>query len=339
MKFVVQEEYELSPAVIGKARPNWSSPFWTYVAFGNGAMTVLCDLDAEYATEPRVFARYMAVLEVGEVQVRDLTNTYKHFLEEDGDFLQAVAYGDSLVLVRNMDKVVCYKNRGLAEPETAEIAGRAFYPPSQSFGDGPIDHITNKLRCPDGIIMGHNGSHVEPSHLMFLELSVEPFGARWVSWPGGKSGSRVTAVAYPYALRDGIVKGGQVLVSSCGDRTTPAWGYNHAAITEVSPDGSPKRHVHYEDYENFPDVKKRGRNTLFASSGRYCAMSAYYKSTDEWKGRERLLDLDSSELIEFSLPRGFTKFRFIDHQGSDFWFAQEDRETQGARIIRCQESN
>lgn len=74
-----------------------------------------------------------------------------------------------------------------------------------------------------------------------------------------------------------------------------------------------------QDYTTSGDEKKYGIEGRFTASGRFCILTSVYKTTDPWKGKQKLFDMDRGELVDVRLPRGFSKYRLIDHAGNHVW--------------------
>ena len=49
----------------------------------------------------------------------------------------------------------------------------------------------------------------------------------------------------------------------------------------------------------------------FSAEKEYLILSPVFK-TDEWKGKQKLLRLSDGELIDVTMPRGYSKFRVMD---------------------------
>ena len=55
---------------------------------------------------------------------------------------------------------------------------------------------------------------------------------------------------------------------------------------------------------------KRGVRGKFSADKKYLILSPIFK-TDEWKGKQKLLRLSDLELLDITLPRGYSKFRVL----------------------------
>ena len=58
-------------------------------------------------------------------------------------------------------------------------------------------------------------------------------------------------------------------------------------------------------------AQKHGLRGKFSAQKEYLILSPIFK-TDEWKGNQKLLRLSDLELLDITLPRGYSKFRIMD---------------------------
>lgn len=120
-------------------------------------------------------------------------------------------------------------------------------------------------------------------------------------------------------INEALIRNGRVYIYTKGHRDSPKYGYDCSDIAQIGPNGRVVSRPFAQDYTKTGDEKKYGMEGRFTSSGQYCVLSSVYDSTDPWKGKQRLFDMDKSELIEVVMPRGYTKFRIVDHAGDHFW--------------------
>ncbi|CDZ64298.1 hypothetical protein [Neorhizobium galegae] len=146
-----------------------------------------------------------------------------------------------------------------------------------------------------------------PSGDDLLQLAVEDFPHRRGFY------------TYRPHINQALLRAGRVYIYTKGSSDSPKYGYPCSGIAEISPDGQVKSLPFMQDYTSTGDEKKYGIEGRFTASGRYCILTSVYKTTDPWKGQQKLFDLDSAELIDLKLPRGFSKYRLIDHAGDHFW--------------------
>ena len=79
---------------------------------------------------------------------------------------------------------------------------------------------------------------------------------------------------------------------------------------ELTQDGIYKRQIWgKEKLERF--AQKHGLRGKFSAQKEYLILSPIFK-TDEWKGNQKLLRLSDLELLDITLPRGYSKFRIMD---------------------------
>lgn len=79
---------------------------------------------------------------------------------------------------------------------------------------------------------------------------------------------------------------------------------------ELTQDGIYKRKIWgKEKLEKL--AQKHGLRGKFSAQKEYLILSPIFK-TDEWKGKQKLLRLSDLELLDITLPRGYSKFRIMD---------------------------
>ena len=223
----------------------------------------------------------------------------------------------------------------------------------QSIGDIAInDSVTAKLQPNRDSHLVSNGTTAaipledgsKALYLAFLTVDAERRRAEWSCWPqpsdAGKSSSeqarhlaasdllQLDASDFPGddrfhtyrpLVNQMMARDGKVYVYTKGHRSTPKWGYEYCGTAEIGPNGRVGTLPYLEDYTTNGDSKKRGIEGRFTTSGRYCILTPIYKSTDPWKGRQKILDMTSHQLIDVQLPRKHSKYRLIDHNGEYFW--------------------
>jgi hypothetical protein len=72
------------------------------------------------------------------------------------------------------------------------------------------------------------------------------------------------------------------------------------------------------------DPKKRGRYGDFTSSLKYCIMTPLFTTSDPWKRKQRLFEIDEEQLYEIALPRGFSKYNVVEHACGTYWVLSTD---------------
>ena len=121
-----------------------------------------------------------------------------------------------------------------------------------------------------------------------------------------------------------------VCVEGSNASSVKKYGADFFTITRVLPDGTVTSPLYQQSgWKRQPG--KHGINGKITSSGRYVVLTPVFAS-GEWKGRQRLFDLETGEVIEPVLPRGAAKMRIVDHRGATFWLSD------GAQRILCAEA-
>ena len=134
---------------------------------------------------------------------------------------------------------------------------------------------------------------------------------------------------------DGVIVGDAV---GCGDSllvcaegsngsSVLKWGSDFFTLTRVTADGTVTAPL-YEQSGWKRQTGKHGIRGRITASGRYVVLTPVFAS-GEWKGRQRLLDLGTGELVAPVLPRGATRMRIVEHHGTTFWLSD------GAQRILC----
>ena len=133
-------------------------------------------------------------------------------------------------------------------------------------------------------------------------------------------------------IGDAVGHGGSMLVCVEGSDASSVrkYGADFFTITRVTPDGTVTEPLYQQSgWKRLPG--KHAINGKVTSSGRYVLLTPVF-ATGEWKGRQRLFDLGTGEVLEPVLPRGAAKMRIVDHAGATFWLSD------GAQRILCAEA-
>ena len=86
--------------------------------------------------------------------------------------------------------------------------------------------------------------------------------------------------------------------------------YKYYWYVEITKDGVYKKKIWGEErLEKLPG--KHGVRGKFSADKKYLILSPIFK-TGEWKGKQKLLRLSDLELLDITLPRGYSKFRVLD---------------------------
>lgn len=130
---------------------------------------------------------------------------------------------------------------------------------------------------------------------------------------------------------DAVGRGDDLLVCVEGSdgSSVRKWGSDFFTLTRVTADGMVTPPIYEQSgWKRRPG--KHGIHGRIASSGRYVVLTPVFASGD-WKGRQRLLDLTTGDLVEPVLPRDAARMRILDHHGGTFWLSD------GAQRILCAE--
>lgn len=241
-------------------------------------------------------------------------------------------------------------------------------------GEGRTDRLrpgrVAKPTSEDGVAMIplDNGSRAK--YLATLVFNAETQTARWQAFPGnaarstarpslisrifGKKDSaqspalavtpitlsaedfaRIRSVQiYEPSFNKALLRKGRVHIFTTGASESLKGGCECSDIAEIDADGRVVSKFLANDYCSTGDAKSRGLEGRFSTSGRYFILHSIYQSTDPWKGQQKFVDMDSGAMIDIRLPRGFTKFRIIDHAGEYFWAEPKDHSRDTQRYVR-----
>ncbi|MEU4690285.1 hypothetical protein [Actinoplanes sp. NPDC023714] len=131
---------------------------------------------------------------------------------------------------------------------------------------------------------------------------------------------------------DAVGDGDSLLVCVEGSDASSVrrYGADFFTITRVTTDGTVTAPLYQQSgWKRQPG--KHGINGKITSSGRYVLLTPVF-TAGEWKGRQRLFDLETGDVVEPVLPRGAAKMRIVDHGGATFWLSD------GAQRILCAEA-
>ena len=109
-----------------------------------------------------------------------------------------------------------------------------------------------------------------------------------------------------------MIKDGSIYVFLEADIVNPAGlsTYKYYWYVEITKDGVYKKKIW--GAERLDKLQgKRGVRGKFSADKEYLILSPIFK-TDEWKGKQKLLRLSDLELVDITLPRGYSKFRVLD---------------------------
>lgn len=131
---------------------------------------------------------------------------------------------------------------------------------------------------------------------------------------------------------DAVGSGDSLLVCVEGSdgSSVRKYGADFFTLTRVTTDGTVTAPLYQQSgWKRQPG--KHGINGRITSSGRYVVLTPVF-SSGEWKGRQRLFDLGTGDVVAPVLPRGATTMRIVDHRDTTFWLSD------GAQRIVCAEA-
>lgn len=100
---------------------------------------------------------------------------------------------------------------------------------------------------------------------------------------------------------------------------------------ELTQDGIYKRKIWgKEKLERL--AQKHGLRGKFSAQKEYLILSPIFK-TDEWKGKQKLLRLSDLELLDITLPRGYSKFRIMDIWDNHVFISDESDHIALCRMV------
>ena len=109
-----------------------------------------------------------------------------------------------------------------------------------------------------------------------------------------------------------MIRDGSIYAFLEADIVNPAGlsTYKYYWYVEITKDGVYKKKIW--GAERLDKLQgKRGVRGKFSADKKYLILSPIFK-TDEWEGKQKLLMLSDLELLDITLPRGYSKFRVLD---------------------------
>lgn len=194
----------------------------------------------------------------------------------------------------------------------------------------PTASASDSSRYP--IAFEHDTSRTgHPRHWAVLDLDLQRQRASWLSW-GSLSADQLENYehAAPPKVEAMISRADSLLVSTTGGRTTSVnkWGMDYYALMRTSPSGDSASLV-WGGSHGVDDRKKHGVHVLLTASCDYAVLTPLF-SNGAWKGKQKLLDLDSRGLIDVTLPPGAGKYaRIVQHASDIFWIWNADQDAAG----------
>ncbi|MDR6784523.1 hypothetical protein ABIE26_002089 [Pedobacter africanus] len=165
-----------------------------------------------------------------------------------------------------------------------------------------------------------------PVYFAQLEIDVAAHSAIWTKLNYWNNSQKIVAdknilekpAKKPFTILHTLNKNNQTYVFGIGDRDGGylKYGMDYSDLCLLDGDGTVKDTL-FSLGRIYKDSKKGGKECLFSSSAEYAMLTPAFNS-DDWKGRQKLLDINSRELIEVELPKGLSDFKIIDHHQDIF---------------------
>ncbi len=123
-----------------------------------------------------------------------------------------------------------------------------------------------------------------------------------------------------------------------GSQRTKYRGQNYSCLFKSNKDGTDGIKLFEEDYSFIQDDKRRGKVANFSYSKEYCIISPLYeqKEYDSWRGKQKIYSISDNELLEITLPKGYSKLKIFDHFNNIFWFKEFDKKKLVMSIYRAE---
>jgi len=165
-----------------------------------------------------------------------------------------------------------------------------------------------------------------PVYFAELKIEVAERSARWLSLSHWNSKHELNAESIvlqkpaqkPFTLLHALRKNEQTYIFSIGDRDGGylKYGMDYSDLCLLGTDGKVREKLFSLGALN-KGAKKGGKECLFTSSGTYAILSPVF-NTDDWKGRQKMLDIDHRQLIDVALPEDLSDYKIIDHNQGCF---------------------
>ncbi len=323
-----------------------------YIAFPGGQMVLQAMV--RFAPKWRSTSKEHLHIELANsVTIRELPFDYVQ--ESIHEKLFAMPYGDGVLYLHfsGADERGFYLPLGsTSDPQPVEIIS-----PLRRLDSNPSPHIVLRPGHFDAVVFENNVAAVPVANghkrvqLAFLTVDPANWTASWSTWlpvtptpaPGlfqrlfgardtepsqPAAPARLSPQDFPYErwqadyqplILKALLRNSRVYIYTMGHTDSLGHGFPCSVLAEIGSDGRAIAKPFLEDYTGSSDSKKRGIYGEFTSSGRYCILTSTYQSTDPWNGKQMLFDMDTHQLLDVTLPRGYTKYQLIDHAGDHFW--------------------
>jgi len=170
-----------------------------------------------------------------------------------------------------------------------------------------------------------NKSKAGVSHESLLKVSMSEF----------VEGSKLEA-----AMQNVMLKNKQIYIFTRGmhEELYRKGSHAYSVLAKIDYNGKVLSKPFFLDHTLNKDQKKRGHKGTFTSSRKYCILESIYAAADNWKGKQRLFDLETNLLEEIKLPRGYSNYQLVDHFGDDFWLQEKPKAGNiiETKIVRCE---
>ncbi|WP_375580447.1 hypothetical protein ABWH96_05260 [Marivirga tractuosa] len=140
-----------------------------------------------------------------------------------------------------------------------------------------------------------------------------------------------------------LFKNNKLYIFSTGRRTNyMKYGMDYVCLSILEKSLFNKRYsvkktLFFQDEDEL-DSGKNGKEGRFTASAKYCIITPVFTTSDAWKSREKLIDLDTEKLIDIELPRGYKSHHIIDHYENSFWAHGTNKDHQNV-ITRFEADN
>ena len=168
-------------------------------------------------------------------------------------------------------------------------------------------------------------------YMALLQINTEQRRAAWLNYSGqclfnfdpADYPSTLISDGSPY-VHHAIWKDGTLHIYTIGNSSGYVqWGMEYFGISSYDAQGRFIGHAYLEKHPA-GSPKKHGRMGNFSSSLNYCILTPFYPTSDPWKRHQRLFDLQQGVIREIFLPKGYVKYRIVDHAHDTFWlFSRE----------------
>ncbi|MCD7712287.1 MAG: hypothetical protein LUJ25_06165 [Firmicutes bacterium] len=183
----------------------------------------------------------------------------------------------------------------------------------------------------------------EIRHIGYLELDLAKGAAQWIDFVGIPEKELFPGRSYDCRSNNlikydsALMKKDEVYFFCPGAKMSSVnkWEMDWYALWKTDRKGKRKDILLDSGPLELIDQKKRGVHDVFSYSGRYAILTPHFTS-DEWKGKQKLFDLSTHELIDIQMPRGLAKGLILQHTGTRFWVSSNKEENLYLAI--CEEN-